>query len=106
MKKTRVMYIECKAGSLTGPARIGRVSFSQTGLSIYYREQEFRRMIGFKSNYQEVHSGDDYWISGPRRDGEDSLYATNISVSIDDDARDEYWTLIRRKPNLKYRKNT
>ncbi|PWT83405.1 MAG: 1-deoxy-D-xylulose-5-phosphate synthase, partial [Acidobacteria bacterium] len=25
------MYIECKAGDLTGSARIGRVTFSQTG---------------------------------------------------------------------------
>ncbi len=42
----------------------------------------------------------------PRRDGKDSLYPTNIPVPIDDDARDEYWTLIRRKSDLKDRKNT
>ncbi len=26
--KTRIMYIERKAGNLTGPARIGRVTYS------------------------------------------------------------------------------
>jgi len=33
--KTRIMYIEEKPG-LAGAARIGRVSFSQTGKTIYY----------------------------------------------------------------------
>lgn len=36
------MYIERKAGELTGPARIGRVSFSKTGKSLYYRGQTGR----------------------------------------------------------------
>ena len=29
--KSRIMYIESKAGGLTGPARIGRVTFSKSG---------------------------------------------------------------------------
>jgi hypothetical protein len=31
---------------------------------------------GFKSNYFDVETGEHYWISGPRRDGKDALYAT------------------------------
>ena len=46
----------------------------------------------------ELGSGEEYWISGPKRNGADSLYATNIPVSIDEDAREEYWIKIRRKP--------
>ncbi len=34
--KSRIMYIERKAGGLTGPARVGRVTFSQTGNTLYY----------------------------------------------------------------------
>jgi hypothetical protein len=34
---SRIMYVESKAESLNGPARIGRVTFSKTGLSIYYK---------------------------------------------------------------------
>ena len=30
-----MMYIERKAGRLTGPARIGRVGFSKTGKTLY-----------------------------------------------------------------------
>jgi hypothetical protein len=107
-KKTRIMYIERKAGELSGPARIGRVTYSKTGSTIYYGSKSFQSLKGrgFKANYYEVESGDEYWISGPRRDGADALYATNISSDIDEDVREEYWTAIRKKPALKTRRKT
>lgn len=94
---SRIMYIECKAGGLTGPARIGRVTFSKTGATLYYRGQKFRSLKGrgFKSNYQDLETGEDYWISGPRKDGQDALYPTQAVPEIDDDVYDEYWTIIR-----------
>jgi hypothetical protein len=48
----RIMYIECKAGGLTGSGRIGRVTFSKTGRTVYYRGQTFQSLKGrgFKSN--------------------------------------------------------
>lgn len=94
------MYIECKAGNLTGPARIGRVTYSKTGATIYYRGKEFRSLkgYGFKANYRDVETGDEYWISGPRKDGRDALYATNVAAEIDADVSDEYWTQIRKRP--------
>ena len=96
----RIMYIERKAGSLTGPARIGRVTFSQTGRTLYYRGQRFQSLkgAGFKSNYYEVDTGEDYWISGPKRDGGDALYGGSTPIEIDDDVREEYWRDIRRRP--------
>jgi hypothetical protein len=95
------MYIECKAGGLTGPARIGRVTFSQTGRTLYYRDHKFQSLkgAGFKSNYYDVESGDDYWISGPKRNGGDALYGGASPVEIDDDVREEYWRIIRRQPH-------
>ena len=97
--KTRIMYIECKAGGLTGAARIGRVTYSKTGATIYYRGKEFRSLkgAGFKANYYEVETGEDYWISGPRRDGLDALYDTNIAAEVDEDVKDEYWGQIRNR---------
>jgi len=94
------MYIECKAGNLTGPARIGRVTYSKTGATIYYRGKEFRSLkgAGFKANYYNVENGEEYWISGPRKDGCDALYATNVPTGIDDDVSDEYWIKIRNRP--------
>ena len=97
---TRIMYIECKAGDLVVPARIGRVTFSRTGATLYYGSRGFRSLKGggFKANYYDVENGDEYWISGPRKDGADALYATNVQTAIDDDVRAEYWTEIRNQP--------
>jgi hypothetical protein len=96
----RIMYIECKAGGLTGAARIGRVTLSKTGRTLYYRGQTFQSLkgAGFKSNYYCVETGEDYWISGPKRRGGDALYGGSIPIEIDDDVRDEYWRDIRRQP--------
>ena len=96
--KSRVMYIERKGGRLIGEARIGRVKFSKTGCTLYYQGKSFQSLkgSGFKSNYYELESGEDYWISGPRRDGADRLYGERLPIEIDEDAREEYWTQIRR----------
>ena len=92
--QSRIMYIENKSG-VSGPARIGRVTFLQTGKTIYYSGGSFQRIKGggFKSNYFDTETGEEYWISGCKKDGNDRLYAG--SVHIDDDVRDEYWTKIR-----------
>jgi len=95
--KSRIMYIEAKSGGLTGPARIGRVTCSKSGATLYYGGKAFRSLKGdgFKSNYFDVETGEHYWISGPRRDGKDALYATHVRPVIDDDIQDEYWSKIR-----------
>ena len=93
------MWIECKGeNGLVGPARIGRVTFSKSGRSLYYRGKRFESMSGdgFKTNYFEVESGDEYWISGCRKDGRDALY--NTDVEVDEDVREEYWNGIRKCP--------
>ncbi len=97
----RIMYIECKAGGLTGEARIGRVTFSQTGRTLYYHGQKFQSLkgAGFKSNYCNVDTGEDYWISGPKRNGGDTLYGGSLPIEIDEDVREEYWRDIRRQPD-------
>jgi len=98
--KSRIMYIECKAGGLTGPARIGRVTFSKTGKTIYYQGRTFQSLkgAGFKSNFYDIATGEDYWISGPRKDGADRLYGERTGVEIDPDVRLEYWRDIRAMP--------
>jgi hypothetical protein len=96
------MYIESKADGLTGSARIGRVTFSKTGATVYYRGRSFQTLggSGSKANYFDVETGDHYWISGPRRDGADRLYGERLPVEIDDDVRVEYWIDVRRQPEL------
>lgn len=97
--KTRIMYIERKAESLDGPARIGRVVFSKTGRSVTYQGQVFHKTkSGFKYNFCEAETGAEYWISGPKKRGGDRLYGGSTAVEIDEDVREEYWTTIRNRP--------
>lgn len=119
----RIMYIEYKGGSfvdeygygpeskgngLHGTARIGRVTFTRTGSTLHYSGKSFQSLkgSGFKANYFCVETGEQYWISGPRRDGTDRLYKSDWPVQIDEDVREEYWTMIRKRPELKLHKTT
>lgn len=96
----RIMYIECKAGGLVGPGRIGWVEFSKSKRSYRYAGQLLHRRAGYKFNCVDSETGSRYWVSGPKRDGSDRLYGG--IVEIDDDARTEYWTAIRRKPECSH----
>ena len=107
-KRSRIMYIEYKGDVLVGPARIGRVTYSKTGSTLHYGGKAFQSLkgSGFKANYFDVATGEHYWISGPRKDGADALYATNVPTEIDEDVREEYWSVVRKKPSLKTREHT
>ena len=107
MPRSRTMYIEDKSCQLVGPARIGRVTFSKTGKSLYYRGRTFQSLkgSGFKADYFDVDSRDHFWISGPKKNGADGLYGPR-PAPIDDDVRDEYWTKIRNLPKSKNKKST
>ena len=95
----RVMWIEDKSGGLAGSARIGWVEVKNRGKKLIYRDQVFLslRGRGFKSNFYDVATKDEHWISGCRRDGMDALY--NTTAEIDDDALEEYWLRIRNCPD-------
>ncbi len=95
------MYIEYKGDGIVGPARIGRVTFSKSGKSLHYKGKEFRNLkgAGFKANYFDPETSEQYWISGCKKDGTDALYSN--TVEIDEDVREEYWTQIRNKPDMK-----
>jgi hypothetical protein len=64
--KSRIMYNESKGNGISGPARIGRVTFSKSGKSVYYRGRRFLTLAGegFKASFYDCDSGEHYWISG------------------------------------------
>jgi hypothetical protein len=102
--KSRIMYMECKGNEISGPARIGRVTFSKSGKSVYYQGRRFHTLSGsgFKANYFDWETEEHYWISGCKKRGGDRLYAGTIE--IDDDVREEYWNEIRELPDRKDQK--
>ena len=96
MPEPRIMYVELKTGEADkGPAWIVLVKFSKTGKTIYYRGKAFQtsKGQGVGANYFDVETGEEYWISGPKKNGQDRLRGG--TVEIDEDIEDRYWTEIR-----------
>jgi hypothetical protein len=98
--KPRIMFIEPGGGLGAYHARIGLVTFSKSGKTLKYKGQEFQSLkgYGYKCNYYDIATGEEYWISGPRKNGQDALYS--LDIFIDEDIRVEYWTSIRKRPDL------
>lgn len=89
------MYIELKSGYRDdGPAWIGNVSFSKTGQTIYFNESAFKKKQGINSNYREILTGDEYWISGVKKDGTDRHWTGGGKIFLDKDVVDEYLNFI------------
>jgi hypothetical protein len=67
--KTRIIDIECKGNEISGPARTGRVTFSKSGRSLYYQGRLLHTLSGrgFKANYRDSESREQYWISGCKK---------------------------------------
>ena len=89
--KSRIMYVENKSGGLIGPAKICKVYFSKTGKTIYF---EGRKLVslkgrGFKANYFDIETGEEFWISGVKKRGGNRLYGGNQGVVVDPDAAEE-----------------
>ena len=97
----RVMWVEYKGEGIVGPAKIGWVTVKDKGKRLEYGDQTFRSLNGrgFKSNYYDLKTKEEYWITGCRKDGGNALY--NTDVEIDEDALEEYWLNIRKEPEKK-----
>ncbi|MDQ6710413.1 MAG: SICA family protein [Candidatus Dormibacteraeota bacterium] len=101
----RIMYVELKKDfNDDGPAWIGRVRFSKTARTAYYRGRNLCRHNGMAGNYIDVATLEEYWISGVKKDRTDRHWAGRGRVDIDPDVRDEYLRLIDPKLAAKLRK--
>jgi hypothetical protein len=89
--KRRLMYVENKNGMIDGAnARIGWVSFSQTGRTVYYSDLQLLKARGVRGNFVNLATGDEYWISGVKKSGSNVHPCEHASVAIDEDARAAY----------------
>ena len=92
------MYVELKSGhGDSGPAWIGWVKFSKTGRTVYTRGLELQRMRGggISGNHMHVETGDEYWVSGVKKDRQNRHWAGVGGVEIDEDAREEYERILK-----------
>lgn len=75
------------------------MTFNKTGKPLSYKGKSFQSLkgAGRYANYRDVETGEEYWISGPKRDGTDRHWAGSGKVEIDEDVREEYLTQVRKK---------
>lgn len=96
----RIMYIQLKTGYDTdrGPAWISRVRFSKSWRTAYFRDLALRHASGlFDANFVDPETGDEYWVSGPKRDRTDGRYSSE-QPSVDADVIGEYEAFLAGAP--------
>ena len=91
--KHRLLYVELKTGcGDRGPAWIGFGESSKSGKTVYFNDQGFQscKGRGIGANFYDLESGDQYWISGIKREGGDRHWAGGGIISVDRDAVSDY----------------
>ncbi|MFG2531805.1 hypothetical protein [Streptomyces sp. NPDC048516] len=90
----RIMFVQLKTGHDIdrGPSWIGWVDFSKTWKTAYFQGRTLRRATGLglcDANFYDVGSGEDFWISGPKRDRSDTRYGPE-GPTVEEAAADAY----------------
>lgn len=94
------MFVQLKSGHDTdrGPSWIGWVDFNRTFKTARYRGRELRRTPALiDANFADVDTGEEFWVSGPKRDGSDTRYGLR-DTTVDDDVREVYEAFLDGAP--------
>src|SRR6266498_3265160 len=89
-------YIEQKSGhSDNGPAWIGYVTPSKTGRTLYFNGQGLMKLKGQRrgesgGNYIDMETGESFWVSGIKKNGQDRHWAGSGKILIDAAAVSDY----------------
>ena len=97
--RTELKYIELKSGfSDNGTAWIGLVSFSKSRKTIYFNGKAFQSLngMGISGNYFDLESGDEYWISGVKKDMSDRHKFGGGKIYVEKRILSEYLQIIRK----------
>lgn len=98
--KSEIKYLELKTGySHNGPAWIGLVSFSKSGKTIYFNGKAFQSIGSDRArgNFYDIESGEEYWISGVKKDQTDRHQFGNGQIQIEERIVDDYLAIVNRK---------
>jgi hypothetical protein len=91
--ESQIKYIELKTGFAdNGPAWIGKVEFSKSGKTIYFNGHAFKGIGHGVSS--DLETGEIYWISGVKKNGQDRHWVGNGKIMIDRTVVDEYLKLL------------
>jgi len=96
-------YIELKSGhSDNGPAWIGYVTSSKTGRTLYFNGRGLMKLKGQRrdesgGNYVDMETGESFWVSGVKKNGEDRHWPGSGKVKIEAAAVADYLAAIDAK---------
>ena len=96
-------YIELKIGhSDNGPAWIAYVSQSKSGRTLYFNGRGLMKLKGQRrgaagGNYVDMETGESFWISGVKKNGQDRHWAGAGKVLIEAAAVSDYLNKINSK---------
>ena len=94
---TVLKYIELKTGhSDNGPAWVAHVSVSKSGRTVYFNGKALKRAGGsfVLGNHYDLETGEEYWVSGVKKDGSDRHSAGSGVVQIEASAVAEYLRVV------------
>lgn len=92
--KHEIIYVELKSGfNDNGPAWIGKGFYNRTGKTVYFNGQVFCRSKGIAGNHVDLETGEEYWISGIKKNGTDRHWAGGGIIEIDESSIEEYLDL-------------
>ena len=89
-------YIELKSGHKdNGPAWIGLVTLSRSKTTVYFNGRALKKAKGggVSGNYFDIETGEEYWVSGVKKNGGDRHWAGNGRILIEKEAVEEYLNL-------------
>lgn len=95
--KSELKYIELKSGfGDNGPAWIGMAEFSKSGRTVYFNGKALKNSNaqGIAGNYFDIENGDEYWVSGIKKNGADRHWAGGGKIMIDKNAVELYLSLV------------
>lgn len=97
---TVLIYVELKTGfNGNGPAWIGMPAYSRSKTTIYFNGLALKRIkgSGISGNHYDAKTGDEYWVSGVKKNGQDRHWAGGGKVFVDRAVITEYLDIIKQK---------
>lgn len=95
--KPEIKYIELKSGfGDNGPAWIGMAEFSKSGRTVYFNGKALKNSNaqGIAGNYFDIENGDEYWVSGIKKNGTDRHWTGGGKIMIDKNIVELYLSLV------------
>ncbi|WP_108810639.1 hypothetical protein [Sphingorhabdus sp. Alg231-15] len=93
--KTQIMYVELKSGhGGDGPAWITETRFTKSGRGVYFQDKLLLRGNGVRGNFFDEETGEEYWVSGVKKNRQDRHVHGGGPVQIDEKIRAQYEAMV------------